>query len=140
MKDVYFKQFGRSSPHLIFLFLHGLKGESAEGHSREKKCQKFGGESRTYQHPFRLRRFGSGAPGLFGRGIIRRRLQVAINGLGVGNCTSAISLVPAVTVAHIRHAGLSAREATIFSWEGLLHGSLTNAGREEGEGEGGRMR
>lgn len=28
----------------------------------------------AYQHPFRLRRFGSGAPGLFGRGIIRRRL------------------------------------------------------------------
>lgn len=29
----------------------------------------------TYQHPLRLRRFGSGAPGLLGRGIARQRVS-----------------------------------------------------------------
>lgn len=59
---------GCSSPHLTFLFLHGLEKATMRLKSRSKKVQVV----EAYQHPRRLRRLGSGAPGCLIRGISRK--------------------------------------------------------------------
>ena len=52
----------RSTYHLTLRFLHGLQLSLAPAPNILRGYT-------THQHPFRLLRFGSGAPGLLGRGI-----------------------------------------------------------------------
>lgn len=70
--STYLVQFGLSSPHFILRFLHGLwKSESIlKNHSQH--CSS--AIQSTYQQPWRLLRFGSGASAFLGLGISVRQV------------------------------------------------------------------